>query len=390
MSDIRRCSLPDCNEKHCGLGYCNKHYLRFKKFGDPHQTKFIEFCTVEGCDKKHASHGLCHMHNARVRNTGTIDLIPGPTICKENRCNELIYKSQLCLNHWEKQRPFYAARCSMCYENFYRYGPRLKERQKLGLENHFCSKKCRDDYAAQIGMVPKKTLCWCDNCERPYSKPKSLVVRAKHKFCSLKCMYIFQNNEGWYEACNKGIPLAPELLVKLRAGQKKYIEETGAWNKGKSLEEYHVLKLRKKRNERKYTARNMINTDIERKILSMLAVNDIPFEGGIKEIFDLDKQKWRIKSLQKKFSMPEGRGHRADAFVTPNIIIEADGWHHKYHEDRDQMVDGELKKQGFTVIRFSDSQINKDPQFVFRSIISAIKKFNLKLFKEKNLDMVLK
>ena len=392
MSKIRRCSLPDCNEKHCGLGYCNKHYLRFKKYGDPYQTKFIEFCTIPECKKKHASSGLCSMHYARVRNTGTTELIAGPTICKENGCNELIYKSQLCFNHWEKQRPFYAARCSMCYENFSRYGPRLKEREKLGSENHFCSKKCRDDYSDEIGMVPKKTLCWCDWCYRPYSKSKSLVVRAKHKFCSLKCMRIFQKIKGWYEACNKGDPLDPILKKKLRDGYDKWIKENDVWNKDRKLTEDHVLKLRKKRNEREYTARNMINTNIERKILSMLRVNGIPCQGGGIDIFDSEKQKWRIKSLQKKFSLTKGHGHSADAFVEPNLDIEADGWKHKFHnhKDRDHMINKELRKQGVIVLRFSGSEINKNSQFVFRSILLAIKKFNPKLFKEKNLGMVLK
>jgi len=29
------CSIPGCGGKFSGLGYCNKHYRRFKKYGDP-------------------------------------------------------------------------------------------------------------------------------------------------------------------------------------------------------------------------------------------------------------------------------------------------------------------------------------------------------------------
>lgn len=29
-----------CGDKHKGLGYCDKHYQRFKKYGDPHMTKY--------------------------------------------------------------------------------------------------------------------------------------------------------------------------------------------------------------------------------------------------------------------------------------------------------------------------------------------------------------
>ena len=33
----RKCSI--CDGKHIGLGYCDKHYQRFKKYGDPHFKK---------------------------------------------------------------------------------------------------------------------------------------------------------------------------------------------------------------------------------------------------------------------------------------------------------------------------------------------------------------
>ena len=33
------CKIKDCEEKHEAKGYCNKHYQRFKKYGDPLHTK---------------------------------------------------------------------------------------------------------------------------------------------------------------------------------------------------------------------------------------------------------------------------------------------------------------------------------------------------------------
>lgn len=32
----KRCSLPDCNKPHRSNGYCNPHYLRWKRHGDPY------------------------------------------------------------------------------------------------------------------------------------------------------------------------------------------------------------------------------------------------------------------------------------------------------------------------------------------------------------------
>lgn len=36
---MNSCAVAGCNEPTAGLGYCNKHYIRFKKHGDP--LKFI-------------------------------------------------------------------------------------------------------------------------------------------------------------------------------------------------------------------------------------------------------------------------------------------------------------------------------------------------------------
>lgn len=32
---MKICSIEDCKDKHFGIGFCNKHYKRFKKYGNP-------------------------------------------------------------------------------------------------------------------------------------------------------------------------------------------------------------------------------------------------------------------------------------------------------------------------------------------------------------------
>ena len=76
------CGLPQK-----GLGYCNKHYLRFKKWGDPLAVKDNQFsevrkdgeqkyqktCQVQGCNAKHHANGYCTKH-AQQAKRGTIGM----------------------------------------------------------------------------------------------------------------------------------------------------------------------------------------------------------------------------------------------------------------------------------------------------------------------------
>ena len=68
---MRKCSIEGCEDKHEGLGYCRKHYQRFKKHGNPLKTKFIDVCTIEGCDKPHKTKGYCGTHYMRYKSTGS-------------------------------------------------------------------------------------------------------------------------------------------------------------------------------------------------------------------------------------------------------------------------------------------------------------------------------
>ena len=43
-NDNRKCNI--CDAEHKALGYCNKHYLRYKKWGSPFAYKENQFCEV--------------------------------------------------------------------------------------------------------------------------------------------------------------------------------------------------------------------------------------------------------------------------------------------------------------------------------------------------------
>lgn len=59
------CTLKDCQGIRVARGYCNKHYLRWKKHGDPMMTLHREICCIKDCGKKHAGLGYCDMHYGR-------------------------------------------------------------------------------------------------------------------------------------------------------------------------------------------------------------------------------------------------------------------------------------------------------------------------------------
>lgn len=59
------CSLHDCDRPHKAKGYCELHFMRWKRHGDPyfvHRNHPPKECEVRGCDKPQYAKGLCNMH----------------------------------------------------------------------------------------------------------------------------------------------------------------------------------------------------------------------------------------------------------------------------------------------------------------------------------------
>lgn len=65
------CSIPGCPRPTVARTWCDPHYRRWRRHGDPtgglhHRTS----CAVQDCPRPHSANGLCGMHNQRVRRTG--------------------------------------------------------------------------------------------------------------------------------------------------------------------------------------------------------------------------------------------------------------------------------------------------------------------------------
>ena len=100
----QRGSCVICGKPQKGLGYCDKHYQRFKKWGDPLAVKDNQFsgirkdgdpkamkmCAVLGCSAKYHANGYCTKHTQQARR-GTLGV-------------EQLSKSEAAKIGWEKRR----------------------------------------------------------------------------------------------------------------------------------------------------------------------------------------------------------------------------------------------------------------------------------------------
>ena len=73
---LKVCAVDDCDRGATSRGWCDKHYQRWRKHGDP--LKLVNIpgrkCDVDECSRPHSAHGYCRKHFDRLRRTGSVDL----------------------------------------------------------------------------------------------------------------------------------------------------------------------------------------------------------------------------------------------------------------------------------------------------------------------------
>ncbi len=112
----RRCEVEGCNSLRFGHGYCNMHYKRWRKTGDPGPVVPLRqpgrVCGVADCVRPHAAHGMCKSHWQRWVDSGrgelpTTPIAPKPRgklkgPCLREDCERTSRGSGYCDRHYAR------------------------------------------------------------------------------------------------------------------------------------------------------------------------------------------------------------------------------------------------------------------------------------------------
>jgi hypothetical protein len=56
------CTITGCEARQHARGFCDKHYQRFKKHGDPNWAFIKKTCSITGCNRPVSGKGWCKFH----------------------------------------------------------------------------------------------------------------------------------------------------------------------------------------------------------------------------------------------------------------------------------------------------------------------------------------
>jgi len=165
---MKTCSVEGCNEKHHCKGFCDKHYKRFLRYGDPlspvkELPKRLPLPTVK-----------CAYCGKEFK----------PRRDRRRKSELSIYCSKECANkaRWKVKI------CKYCGKEYL---------NGEGYNQVYCSKECRDkDYTKVCAVCSKRfvalkktaTICYKDECQKEYTRQRSKEYEiSKHQSKRLVC-----------------------------------------------------------------------------------------------------------------------------------------------------------------------------------------------------------
>lgn len=71
----KQCSIDGCGRDHFARGWCQRHYQRWTRTGDPQADRPIRNygqrkCAVPNCNRRHDQNGYCMAHRRRWQRNG--------------------------------------------------------------------------------------------------------------------------------------------------------------------------------------------------------------------------------------------------------------------------------------------------------------------------------
>lgn len=193
------CTLAGCGRPHKARGYCQTHYMQFKRGATPvgpikHRASVKpDACHEDGCREPVKAKGVCKMHYQRLLRHGHTkyrERATPPKTCLIETCDSHSYAKGLCHAHYLKQRKWRVVGVDAL-----RYQEMLRE------QNGVCA-VCSQPEKHRDGLS---------------GKPKDLAVDHDHKTGAVRALLC--------SACNTALGLfndSPELLDAAKAYLKRH------------------------------------------------------------------------------------------------------------------------------------------------------------------------
>lgn len=98
------CTIDGCESEHHARGWCNKHWRRWRKHGDPTHSPSPRGCSVGGCAGKHKAYGWCGKHYSRWQTHGDPEWTRPRATCGVEGCARALKGRGLCAFHYARQK----------------------------------------------------------------------------------------------------------------------------------------------------------------------------------------------------------------------------------------------------------------------------------------------
>lgn len=204
--DERTCSIEGCDEKVFGRGWCNKHWYRWRKYGDPlaesvgrghRPPEPVQLCSIEGCGRPQDSRGYCNTHYTRWLRHGDPLIVKrernrnGIQPCSEEDCKEISQTGGMCGKHYgrwlhSQRGPCSIEGCDTPWQADGLCGKHYSRKRSHGTTDDPEPTPLRGSCSIEGCDDPVKARGWCGMHLRRWYKwgTTNLPERAKTRVCN--------------------------------------------------------------------------------------------------------------------------------------------------------------------------------------------------------------